>query len=218
MNRAYGLISILFVILIIVAIGSVFVVNKTPNNSFPQVGIGGGPGSVSPSTSAEAIKNRASLTKILEEHVTMGVIHLQNLYDGKDTSSSKAMMDKNTNDLLNLAGKYTTDKAILASFKDSWNKHMMLYEQYTLALKAKDPLKADQVKMALHSVAGDFGNTASEIFPDVSANSATDAFIEHIDLTLSIMNAYSKKDETAKISQATKSSLQAAHFAEVLIP
>src|SRR5581483_3954362 len=71
----------------------------TTTGSFPTVGIGGGPRDTTNALTSKATNLRLSLNKLLTEHGVLATLHLQAIYDGKDTTASMDEMDSNSEEL-----------------------------------------------------------------------------------------------------------------------
>ncbi len=216
-SREIGISTFVIIFIVLFAAGVVALVNRPEQNQF-KAGVGGGPEAVTESVTT--IQQRKQIHEILQEHISLGSVHLQNLYDGKDTTDSTILMDRNTNDLIDLVANISGNRNLIVheNFKKSWIMHMDLYEDYALALKDQDQARADQARQSLDDLATGFGAAAAAALPNVSANEAEVAMREHIALTLSVIDAYAKNDEDSKINQLAKDTIQASRFSEILVP
>lgn len=216
-SRQVGVSTFVIIFVVLFAAGVVALVNRPEQNEF-RIGIGGAPENVTESVTT--IQQRKKIHEILQEHISLGTIHLQNLYDGKDTLDSKILMDRNTSDLTDLVANISGNRNINVQddFKKIWLMHMDLYEKYTLGLKNNDQRQADEARQSLDDLTTGFGDAAAAALPNVSAKDAEAAMREHIALTLSVMDEYAKGNDDARITQVAKATIQASRFSEILIP
>lgn len=173
-------------------------------------GIGGGPGNETTITSANV---RSSLQMLLPEHEVLANNHLQTLYDGKDTSETAKSLEDNNQQIALLIEQIGGNKE---EFLSLWRAHITGYENYTKTLKNNDEAEKSQAKTELTANAIQMGNMINQLIPSVSSQEGRKLMQEHINLTLSIIDAHSKGNTTEKLEQMTKASKQAFDFANTL--
>lgn len=208
--------AIAFAVLLVILGASYLGTNKVDNSEFKE-GVGGGPGNTDTNNiqdNGPTIGERARLHTLLQEHSATAAIHLPNLYDGNETAETKNRLRDNTTQLNTFFAKFGDT----TGFSALWNGRMQEYENYTLALKENDQVAAAEAKRQLAMHADEFGQFTNKIFTKTQAKDATDAMMEHGNLTLSIIDAHAKDDDSEKVTQITKASAQAAKFAETLLP
>lgn len=157
------------------------------------------------------LSERAKLHTFLQEHAVVGAFYLQQLYDGDDTTDSKAAVENNS-------------AKVIAFFKDdptfaqSWKHHLDMYDAYTLALKNGDQAAANKAKEDLIMHTAEFGQIVNTIYPTVDATAAANAMKEHGEIVLAIVDAHANDDTSEVAVQSAKASAQATKFAETLVP
>lgn len=183
--------------------------NRERNGIIP--GIGGGPGNV---TTTPAITDvRTDLELLLPEHGILASNHLQTIYDGGDTSATFQRLQNNSQQI---AIVIETMGANRQEFLTMWNGHIQEYENYTRALKNNNEAGKTEAKEKLSMHAREMGTMINQLLPAISVDEGTKLMQDHINLTLSIIEAHAKGDTTAKLGQMTKASTQAVDFAHRL--
>lgn len=182
-------------------------------SGLPIAGIGAGPNPTAiPSSTSEF---RFTLNNLLKDHASLTAIHLQEVYEGKDTATSSQVLNTNTQQLADLiSSKYGTD--VRDEFMTMWENHINQYVNYTQGLKNNDSNKMNQAKKELANMAKQMGEFFHKVNPKVTTNDATRYINEHIDLTLSIVDAYVRQDQAAVINQMKAASDQSSRFAEFI--
>ena len=168
------------------------------------------------------LQQRANLHKILQEHAITASMHLQNLYDEKDTTETENMLGQNTKQFIelmtNISNNSNQSTQTTTQLETIWRGHIQEYEAYTQALMQNNTEQKEEARNNLQMHAEDFGNAVNALIPNVPAENATGAMNEHANLTLSIIDAHAEENTAEKMALSTQASAQAAGFAETLIP
>lgn len=217
--RTLGLITVFVLFVIAVFFWSASnVINqiRSTQNSAPQYGIGGGPGiDISVTANPESSDESFSLPSLFQEHAITGAFHLQDLYDGKDTAESAGRLQTNG---IKIAGYFKRNLGIDENqFLEMWDGHIREYENYTNSLKNNDRAGTGKAREALNGHAIMMGTMINRARPDIPASGVERLMNEHIDLSLSVIEAHARGDTATKLEQATKASTQAVAFAEALV-
>jgi hypothetical protein len=183
---------------------------NAPNGQFIP-GIGGGPGDVI--VSPEPSETRIRLESLLTQHGTLGSTHLENVFDGKGDSNIVAQLESNTQQIVSQMVEYGAPRD---EFNMMWRGHMSEYENYTEALKNNDRVGTDLARRNLGDHSVHMGAMINQLFPSLPVDQVKDLMNEHIDLTLSIIEAHSRGDSDQKLANMDKATDQAVRFASVL--
>lgn len=206
-NNIYSGLAIAVIALIVGGILGWGLKSTMPTTSnIPIVGIGGGPGNSN---------DQLALNNLLVQHGVLTTLHLQEVYDGKDTSSSTQQLDNNSQQIANVIGAKYGDKA-KNNFLPMWQKHITEYGNYTRALKSNDANAMNTAKSNLASISSDMGKFFNSVDPHISATQVTNMMNDHIMLTLSIVDAYAHNDPTTMDKQIKAAADQATQFAAYL--
>ena len=182
-----------------------------PVSNLPMVGIGGGPG-----TSSNDATNVVSLNNLLVQHTVLMTLHLQEVYDGKDTSASSQQIKDTGQQIANLIGGQYGDSA-KNDFLSLWQKYVTEYEDYARALKSNDANTMTTAKTNLANLSDEMGGYLNTVDSDISPTQVTTMMNDHVMLTLSTVDAYARKDQGAVDRQIKAASDQATEFAAYLI-
>jgi hypothetical protein len=174
-------------------------------------GIGGGPGEVL--QSPQQISPQTDLQRLFVNHGTSASEYLQAYYDGTNITEKEALLNENTEQLAAAVEQLGGSRE---AFLVSWQGHIDEYKNYTTALKNNDREGTAQARGTLNTHAEDMGRMISALAPAVSAEMAARLMNEHIDLTLSIIEAHARGDEAEKMAQSTRASVQAIRFANIV--
>lgn len=178
------------------------------NSSSPLVGIGGGPGGSSDSV-------QMTLNNLFVQHGVLTTLHLEEVYDGKDTTASSQQLKDNAQQIANNIGAKYGDKA-KSTFLSMWSQHSTEYENYTRALKNNDANGMNTAKSNLAKISSDMGKFFNTLDSQLSPTQITNMMNDHIMLTLSIIDAYARKDTATMDKQIQAASEQAMQFAAYL--
>lgn len=213
-KKSYGWLSLALVTLLIGGVVGWGLRGTVSSSSvLPTVGIGGGPGvSTSPTTTSI---DQIALTNLLIQHGVMTTLHLQEIYDGKDTTTSSQLLQDNGQQIANFIGSKYGNQA-QSNFLSMWQKHISDYEAYTKALKNNDANAMITAKSDLASLSSDMGKSFHQLDSRISASQVTSMMNDHVTLTLGIVNAYAQKDQAMVDKQIKAASDQAAQFAGYL--
>lgn len=203
-------------LIVIAALGwGVFNTNSNRDNT-PEFGVGGGPGNTSNQTTNQTnIDDGFNLNALFQEHAISATLHLQNLYDNKDTTESEKNVEENSVKVAEFFDKHI-EGDIKGEFLNMWDGHNKEYENYTRALKAGDRNGTAQARGNLARQATEMGTMVNQWIPALPADRFTQLMNEHVDLTLSIIEAHASGDNAAKATQTAKASTQAVGFANTI--
>lgn len=181
-----------------------------------QVGIGGGPEVTAASDSKpEATFTRLTLNNLFREHGTMMTLHLQAIYDGKNTEPTANLLETNAQQIASIIGSVYGAQA-RTNFLTMWREHNNLYEEYTKALKNKDQQKMTEAKNNLENLSSEMGEMVNQISPNISTDMIIRLSREHFTLTLSIIDAYAEKNQISYVSQIKAAGDHASRYADYL--
>jgi len=157
---------------------------------------------------------RLRLRNLLEQHTVLTVTALKQMYKGEDTSRLEQMMNVNQTQIASLVeNAYGKDSA--TTFNQLWKVHMQEYMNYTNAKKNNDATKMSYARKNLQITADRLGNLlASE---NLHATTISNLMMEHINGTLSFVDAVAANNTTAQADIMQKGYLQAGQFADTLI-
>lgn len=175
-------------------------------------GIGGGPGE-SPLATQSATQ-ASDLRVLIPEHGILASDHLQRLYDGENTSETSQRLEDNNQKIASVIESMGGNKE---DFLNHWRAHITSYENYTNALKNNDRNGTSQARNELSNHATEFGRVINQTIPNISADEARRLMEEHIDLTLSIVEAHARQDTSEQLRQITAATNQAINFANTLM-
>jgi hypothetical protein len=179
-----------------------FSVRGDQTSSPPQAGIGGGP---------ETTNFNSQFRTLLPEHGNLAVLHLTNLYDGKDTANTSQSLEDNAQglgDVIKQLGTAADREKFLRTFRG----HIDEYEIYTTGRKENKPEAINIAKENLQMHAMDFGNLAHKLMPTISEQRGTELMNEHVTLTLAIVDAHAKGDTAKKLQLMKDANAQALRF------
>lgn len=159
--------------------------------------------------------DQLTLNNLLIEHCVITTVHLQALYDKKDTSTSAKLLNDNGKHIGDfLESKYGVKAK--EAFIPMWQKHILLYENYTRAIKGKDTVAEQDAKNQLSSLANDMGTFFNKLDGNFTPETVTSLMNDHINVTLSIIDAYARHDQATMVKQIKAGTDQAARFASYL--
>ncbi len=157
---------------------------------------------------------RLNLNRLLMEHATLTTLHLQALYDGKDTGPSATLLEENANAIADVFVSNTNVSS--EQFLSIWREHIRQYERYTMAVKQKDTNTMQDARTQLQSLSTQFGRLLNvrnrAITPDMLAQHMN----KHAEGTLSIVDAHSEARQGEEITRIKMGSDQAKEFADML--
>lgn len=182
------------------------------NRTGTQIGVGGGPNDINNTR----LDERARLHFLLQTHAIAAAAHLENMYDGEDTSATSERLEINTQELNQVFQRLSNSNST-GEFITLWRTHIGEYERYTLAVRQGNTIESENSREMLNMHADEFGELMASLLPNTSADDIADAMKDHGELTLSFVDAHAEDDDVGKAAIATKASAQAASFAEALI-
>jgi hypothetical protein len=205
--------GVMAIVVILVAFFGFAALTRETNDPKGQFipGIGGGPGEVI--VSPEPSETRIRLEALLTQHGTLGAEHLENVFEARGDSNIVAQLESNTQQIISQMVEYGAPRE---EFTRMWRGHMSEYENYTRALKNNDLDGVDQARGNLTNHAADMGVMINRLFPSLKADQIKNIMNEHIDLTLSIIEAHSRGDSDQKLSKMDQATDQAIRFASTL--
>lgn len=156
---------------------------------------------------------RVKLQALLNEHGILTGSYLTALYDGKDTTDSAKNLDENSQKLADFVSGLGAPKD---RFLTMWQDHIKGYEDYTQALKTQNQTGTADAKAGLDTQADKMGEMINKLLPSISPEHGTDLMKEHIDLTLSIIDAHAKGDSVTYAAEVAKAAAQATKFGSEL--
>jgi hypothetical protein len=157
---------------------------------------------------------RLNLNRLLMEHATLATLHLQALYDGKDTGPTGNLLDQNANALADVFVSNTNVSS--EEFLSIWREHIRQYERYTMALKQKDTMTMQDARTKLQDLSTQFGRLLNvhnrAITPDMLAQHMN----KHVEGTLLIIDAHAEGNQNDEITRIKMGSDQAKEFADMM--
>ena len=158
---------------------------------------------------------KAQMEKAFLEHTVVAGMHLQLVYDGKDTAPTKKLMTDNTAKLTNTIKSAYGDETA-RNFQTLWNRHVTEYEKFTMALKERDPNRMQEAQNNLGRIAQDLGKLLDQRSENISQAAFTLHMNEHISGTLSLIEAYAQNDIDGMLGHMEQGADQAKGFADML--
>lgn len=156
---------------------------------------------------------RLTLNKLLHEHTVLAATMLQALYNGEDTSELEQLMSDNQDQLAtqiqNVYGKSAADK-----FNQLWSDHMDEYKNYTQAKKDNDTDAMNTARTNLQNIATNMGNLL--VTNTMSATAVKNLMMDHVNGTLTFVDAVAEDDSAAQAQAMKKGFDQAGSFADSL--
>ena len=162
------------------------------------------------STSASTNKGfnfQLNLNNLLLEQNLINILYLEDVYDGRNTSSSSALLTSNNNDIANLLST-VYGNAVTVPFLAVENSYSTEYVNYAKALKTKNTNAAGAAKNNLISLNSQLGNVISELSPQTSEATITNLLNQHTDFILQSINDYQARDPEAVTAVVKNSSDQ----------
>jgi hypothetical protein len=190
-------------------------INNRPEQYRFETGIGGGP-PIETSEQATSEK-RAMVHRLLQEHVAVSAIYLENIYNEGDSEQARKLVDSNSNAFINAI----SDMSVNGSGErlgEIWSKQIDLYIQYVSALKENNSQEGLAIRNELLTLSEEFGTVAESTLPNISSDSVEQAMEEHSMLTLSLIEVIDTGEESRIIEQAARTAVQVSRLAETLTP
>lgn len=215
MSKNLLVVSVLGLIMIGLIGWGIYSYNNTQKtNHGLEIGVGGGPNTTSMGASPSS-RLRETLQTLLQQHGTLASSHLQNIYDGNDLSNSSLELDENS---IKIADTIALIGGVEArnDFLPLWRAHIKSYEEYTKALKNNDRNSTAQIRGELNAEAVAMGALVNQLIPTLTTENVAAMMNEHIDLTLSIIEAHARNNSPEQMTQMTKASIQALQMANSL--
>jgi len=156
---------------------------------------------------------RLTLNALLEEHTVLAVTMLKGIYTGEDTSRLQQLMNTNQSQLAVLVQKAYGNKAA-SSFNTLWSAHMQEYMNYTSAKRNNDTAGMNNARKNLQTISDKLGTLLQ--MQDLSANTISTLMMQHVDGTLSFVDAVAKNDMTQQANLMHQGSKQANTFADTM--
>ena len=153
---------------------------------------------------ASTYRNDLVINNLLKEHSAIMTLHLQGLYDGKDTTATEILLDGNKNNISSLVGQLYGREA-QSSVNAKWQEHMDLYKSYTIAIKNNDRNMQNEARNGLVKISNELGENFSEMEPKLNSQRVTELMQEHIVLTLDMVDAYASSNfsQEARLTKQT---------------
>ncbi len=158
-------------------------------------------------------KNARELHELLTEHTALISVHLGYVYDGKKSETTKDQLNYNTQRIGMMIESIGTEEDGV-KFVKIFNGQIEQYENYTAGLKEKDQKVMETAKEILSKNAFEFGKLLNKLSPSIQASRAEDLLLEHIALTLAIVDAHAENDNGKKLMLIRDATLQANVFAD----
>lgn len=213
-GRKSGVIVFVVILFALFSFG-LLAINNRPEQYRFEPGIGGGP-EVANSDSATP-EDRAMIHRLLQEHVAVSAIYLENLYNERDITQSRELLNSNSSALISSLSSMSQGNSE-GKLKELWERQIELYGQYLSALKENNRQEALNIRSELTRLSEEFGNEAEESLPNISSSSVRAAMEEHTMLTLSLIDNIGDGDDTRIIEQAARTAVQISRLAETLTP
>jgi hypothetical protein len=158
---------------------------------------------------------RLSLNSLLKEHAVMAAAYLTGLYMDMENERLLELMDANRDQLASRI-ETTYNSQTGDAFSELWTQHMLEYRNYTLALKENDEQAMNEARQNLAVIANDLGELLDSKGNNLNAPTVTSLMMEHVNGTLSIVDAVAESD-TAQAADLMKMGYdQAGRFADAL--
>lgn len=177
-----------------VGIGNAWATKNFEANT-AQYGVGGGPNvqALTPNAHTKAADLRVKLHSLLKEHAVLTATGLKQIYDGKNNEFeiTKNAQAQNSQDLSNVI-QSVYGAQVKSEFDGLWNDHINQYEAYARALRANNAKGMSDAKQTLdeHSQMLDsLLKAGSNINTDIKG-----LLDEHVKITLTIVDAYAKRN------------------------
>lgn len=153
---------------------------------------------------------------LFTEYTSLVSLHLSNLYDGKETLSTKEQLDITIEEMGGAIETIGTNED-RQDFIKIFENHIEEYENYTTGLKEKNQQKMQTAKGKLAVHASELGKLVSKLLPSLPAGRGEDLMNQHTALMLAIVEAHAEKDTEKTLLLMKDASLQANLFADELI-
>jgi hypothetical protein len=157
---------------------------------------------------------RLNLNRLLLEHGMLVTLHLQAIYDGKDTNPTKQLLNDNTNKLAALFTAATNTDS--GQFVTLWAQHIQQYERYTQALKNNDGKTMADSRAQLEVLSNKVGQLFDLHNRNITADMITQHMRDHTTGTLGIIDAYAQHNQEETVTRIKQSTEQAKTFADLL--
>lgn len=163
----------------------------------------------------DAVNARLRLNSLMKEHTIMSAASLSAVYAGIEAERLEDLMDANSNQIASIM-----ESAYGANMRDTfaqlWNAHMVEYRNYTQAVKDSDEPATNTAKVNLEKIASDLGTLFDE-----NGQNQTKAIVEllmneHINGTLSVVDAIAKADGNEASNMLKAGYDQSGAFADAL--
>lgn len=199
-------------------IGTNTITDSQLGGNLPSRGIGGAPapeGDVNAAVNSKAANLRLQLNDLLKEHTVLTSTHLQEVFDGKNISTTKTVLDDNSQNIAGTIGSvYGGD--VQNNFLKMWNNHLDQYKNYTLALKNNDTSGKNQLRNDLIQTSKTMEQLLNQLDSNILANEISNLMSTHIDLTLSIIEEYANKNDEQRVNTMKQAYDQAGQLADSL--
>lgn len=170
---------------------------------------------ISEAYDSKATNLRITMQNILKEHTVLGNLLLTGIYTGNDTKQLDSYLSDNSKQLTSII-QSVYGKNTATPFQQLWKEHMDEYVNYTKARKNSDTAKADAARSRLDTISIKIGDLLDKAGDNLSAGVVTTLMKEHVNGTLTFVNALSS-GTPAKQADAVKSGyIQAGKFADEL--
>lgn len=177
-------------------------------------------GVTSTSSISSTNDERLKLNVLLREHATLGALTLAALYKSMDTTRLMQLMNDNQNQLADeiqrIYGNNTDGSNVRDTFVTLWSQHMMEYQNYTLARRNNDTNAMNTARQNLQTISEDFGNLLGRTGRSISASTISGLMKDHVNGTLSFVDAVSQNDTTQSVNLLKSNYDQAGRFADAL--
>lgn len=158
-------------------------------------------------------KNARELHELLTEHTALLSVHLEYVYDEKDSQTTKDQLSYNTQKIATMIEDIGS-KEDRGKFISLFERQINEYEAYTHGLKEKDQGTMDSAKIALTKISVDFGKLMNKMSPSIQDKRGEELLLQHITLTLAIVDAHAQKDSGKKLLLMRDANLHANAFAD----
>jgi hypothetical protein len=153
---------------------------------------------------------RLQLNRLLLEHSTLATTDMELIYDNKDNSRIRELLNSNNEDLanvLNNASQNTNSRITNGNlnfnrntFITIWTQHINEYENYARALKSQNANDQQKAKNNLQSLSQQLANQfdSQGETPVAQDNDSDDVILvrmqDHVDGTINVLNSYANND------------------------
>lgn len=161
-------------------------------------------------------KKTLDMRELFIEYTALLGIHLNNLFDGRETLSTKQQLDT----LIQKMGGVVESVGIKEdreTFVKIFESQVENYERYTIGLKGEDQKEMETAKQSLATNAQNFEKLSNSFLPSLPQGRGEELMNEHTAFMLAIVDAHKEKNTGKTLLLLRDASEQANLFATELI-